>query len=83
MKTYNKTFEIYFDEVKNELICNDWKLQDIYSMKGNFQDDHYQEIIENVKNGSLITEEVFNSLDSMKQYHFNKHYNYYNDKIVN
>ena len=83
MEIYTKTFDVFFEETKIELLENEWKLKDVISMKGNFEDDHYKELIENVKNGSLITSDVFNNLDSLKQYHFNKHYNAYNDRIIN
>lgn len=34
-----------------------------------------------IKKGNRIPKKVYDSLDSMQQYHFNKHYNYRGDRV--
>jgi hypothetical protein len=55
-----------------------------YEILGITFDNEYYELIENhIKQGETITNEVYNSLTQGQQYHFNKHYNYRNDKVIN
>ena len=85
MKTdliYCKTFDVYFNIIKDEL-KNDMNEQEILSMESCFKQDYYLEIEKFVKEGGKISAEVYENLDGLKQYHFNKHYNYRNDKIEN
>ena len=79
---YCKTFERYFNNLKEEL-KNDMKEHEILSLKSCFEQEYYTETENFIKQGGKISIEVFNNLDGMKQYHFNKHYNYRNDKIEN
>jgi hypothetical protein len=51
------------------------------TMEGNIIDIHYANIEQHIKNGGKITQEVFDSLDSGKQYHFGRNYNHRGDKI--
>lgn len=44
--------------------------------------EYYKKITEYVKNGNKISTKAYNSLPSDLQFHFNKHYNYRNDKVV-
>ena len=79
---YCKTFDSYFNNLKEEL-KNDMKEHEILSLKSCFEQEYYNEIENFIKEGGKISIEVFNNLNGMKQYHFNKHYNYRNDKIEN
>jgi hypothetical protein len=60
------------------------KLGKMYSssFESSLKDQHYQDIEKHVKAGGTITQEVFDSLDGGKQFHFNKHYNYRGGKIA-
>lgn len=42
----------------------------------NIKGEHYAKVCEHCKNGGTITKEVYNSIDSLNQYHFTKHYNH-------
>lgn len=47
-------------------------------------DNEYYELVEKeVKNGNLISRKVYESLSKGQQFHFNKHYNHRGDKIDN
>lgn len=46
-------------------------------------DNEYYSLIENkVKQGKTISEKVYNSLSNGQKFHFNKHYNSLNNKVV-
>lgn len=45
--------------------------------------EHYDAIEAHVKTGGTITRKVFDSLDCNHTWHFNKHYNYRMNKVLN
>ena len=45
--------------------------------------EYYQNICTHCRQGGTITQGVYNSLDSLNQYHFNKHYNSRGTAIIN
>lgn len=47
----------------------------------NLKGEHYALVCEHCKNGGGITKNVYDSLDSINQYHFNKHYNHRNNLV--
>jgi len=77
----NQTRQEYITEQKRELEEEGLKP---YEITGITFDQEYYELIENyIKQGGTITNEIYNSLTQGQQYHFNKHYNYRNDKVIN
>lgn len=45
-------------------------------------DNEYYELVEKeVKEGKIITQEVYDSLTDGQRYHFNKHHNHRRDKV--
>lgn len=71
----------YIAEQQKELAVEGLKP---YEIKEIDFDEEYYTIIENhIKQSGSITNEVYNSLTDGQKYHFNKHYNYRGDKIIN
>ncbi len=48
--------------------------EEYYLLLEEIKQDHYLQIVECIKKGYYITQEVFKSLDSLKKFHFLKHY---------
>jgi len=48
----------------------------------NFDNEYYDLLVSHVKAGNKISNEVYKDLTQGQQYHFTKHYNSRNDKII-
>jgi len=77
----NKTRQEYIAEQYKEFEVEGIKSDDY--MDFNLDNEYYNLLAEHMKQGGTITQEIFNSLTQGQQYHFTKHYNYRNDKIIN
>lgn len=55
---------------------------DFESMESTLIEYHYSGIEKHIKAGGKINQDIFDGLDDGKQFHFNKHYNRKNDKII-
>lgn len=71
-----QTREVFLNEAKQEVGEKEYK--DLYP---SFDNEYYEGIIQEVKNGKRISKEVYNSLSNGQRYHFNKHYNHRGDKV--
>lgn len=71
----------YIIEQQEELKKEGWKEYEIKEI--NFDDEYYAIVEDHIKQSGTITQEVYNSLTDGQKYHFNKHYNHRNDKIIN
>jgi len=77
----NQTRLEYIAEQQNELEAEGLKHYEIKEL--NFDSEYYELIEEYVKQGGIITNEIYTSLTDGQKYHFNKHYNFRNDKVIN
>jgi hypothetical protein len=73
-----QTLHEFLEEAREELGSD-------YSsgLAASFEQEYYELVIKEVKDGKQINKAVYDSLPDMKKYHFNKHYNHRNDKIHN
>ena len=76
-----KTRFEYIAEQQAELSAEGLKPYEIKEI--NFDDEYYTIIENHIKQGGSITNEIYNSLTDGQKYHFNKHYNYRGDKVIN
>jgi len=75
-----QTRSAYIQNEKTEMLAEGLTLQDINGF--NFDNEYYNLLIDYIKAGNKITNEVYNDLPQGQQYHFTKHYNFNNDKII-
>lgn len=71
----------YIAEQQQELLVEGFKPYEIQEI--NFDNEYYELIENHIKQGGVITNEAYQSLTNGQKYHFNKHYNYRNDKVIN
>ncbi|HBY21379.1 MAG TPA: hypothetical protein DEG71_10320 [Clostridiales bacterium] len=76
-----QTRSAYIDNEKAEMLADGLTSQEINGF--NFDNEYYSLLTEYIKQGNNITNEVYKDLSEGQQYHFNKHYNSNNDKIIN
>lgn len=68
----------FLEEAKVELGEIEFK-----SLYHSLDNEYYESIEKQVKDGKVITKEVFDSLSEGQKFHFTKHYNFRGDKIQN
>ena len=76
-----QTRSAYIDNEKAEMLADGLTSQEINGF--NFDNEYYNLLINHVKQGNKITNEVYKDLSQGQQYHFNKYYNFNNDKVIN
>ena len=77
----NQTRQEYIQEQQRELAEEGLKPYEIQEI--NFDSEYYELIENHIKQGGVITNEIYHSLTQGQQYHFNKHYNSRGDKVIN
>ena len=75
------TRSAYINNEKTEMLADGLTSQEINGF--NFDNEYYNLLVNYVKQGNKISNEVYKDLPEGQQYHFNKHYNFNNDKIIN
>ena len=75
------TRSAYINNEKIEMLADGLTSQEINGF--NFDNEYYDMLVNYVKQGNKISNEVYKDLSQGQQYHFTKHYNYNNDKIIN
>lgn len=73
-----QTKEEYFEQEKNEIGDLEFR-----NMKHCIDNAYYDLVEAHVKTGNSISHRVYDSLSEGQRFHFNKHYNYRNDKVQN
>lgn len=68
----------YLDEARKDLGERVFK-----SIEANLDNEYYVMIECEVKEGKIISPEVYESLSRGQKYHFTKHYNHRGDKVGN
>jgi hypothetical protein len=68
----------FLEEAKDEI----GDLNDYNILENSLKSEYYELIEAHVKAGGTLTRKQFNQLDGMLQFHFNKHYNYRGDKVI-
>lgn len=68
----------FLEEAKEELGETEFN-----SMSHCLDNEYYESIEKQVKDGKFITKEVFDSLSEGQKFHFTKHHNFRGDKIQN
>ncbi|PGK51827.1 hypothetical protein CN918_28965 [Priestia megaterium] len=72
-----KTKEQFMEEEKKAIGEQDFK-----HMYGALDNEYYEMVEKHIKqDGNTITQEVFEGLSKGQQFHFNKHYNFRQDKV--
>lgn len=71
-----QTRDVFLSEYKEELGEREFK-----SMFSIIDNEYYALIEKDVKEGRIITQEVYDSLAVGQRFHFNKHYNHRGDKV--
>lgn len=73
-----QTREVYLEKAKEELGEKDFKY-----LFQSIDNEYYALIEKAVKDGNVLTQEVYDNLTEGQKFHFTKHYNYRGDKIRN
>ncbi|MEK3955759.1 MULTISPECIES: hypothetical protein [unclassified Psychrobacillus] len=71
-----QTRDVYLAEYKEDLGEREFK-----SMFSIIDNEYYALIEKDIKEGRIITQEVYASLAEGQRFHFNKHYNHRGDKV--
>jgi len=76
-----QTRSAYINNEKTEMLAEGLTLSEVNGF--NFDNEYYDLLVNYIKAGNKITNEVYKDLPEGQQYHFTKHYNINNDKIIN
>lgn len=59
------------------------ELKDLYSesIKYQLSNDYYNIVCDVMRQGDVVTQRVYDSLEDNQKWHFNKHYNFRGDKV--
>ena len=78
-----QTRSVYIETEKALMLADGLTSQEIEGFNSTMDNEYYDLLISHVKQGNKISNEVYKDLTQGQQYHFNKHYNYRNDKVIN
>lgn len=70
-----QTKDEFMKEVKEEMG------DDFPYVIGGLDNEYYSMVEKEIKSGRTISKAVYDSLSAGQKFHFNKHYNYRNDKV--
>lgn len=73
------TRDEYLKEMQKEF--GEHNAKEFMHLRVGFDNNYYAMLENEIKQGKLITRKVYESLTDGQRYHFNKHYNFRNDRI--